>query len=195
MMRTMRTSISVGLAVALASAIGCKGDKVQVADPQVQQDLDICKKNLAEKDKLAQALSDENSRLKMKEAVEITVSIEGNALTVRPPRPGEARPIDDKVAEASSKAFLDVVARSRGEIQKCYEQALKKNTGLQARTVTLSVQASFHQDGKYQSSAFNASMPLGDVFERCIRGVAEKWVLPTTSTAMTFKAQVSLTPS
>src|SRR5882762_6094434 len=92
---------------------------------------------------------------------------------------------------AASKEFLNVVAKSRGAIQKCYEQALKKNTGLQAKTVTLSVSASFEKSGQCKSSNFAPS--LGDTFDQCIRTVASKWALPTTSPAMSFKAQVSLT--
>src|SRR5207253_9021335 len=90
---------------------------------------------------------------------EIVMSIEGNTLTVHPGKPGEApHPIDDKVAAAASKEFLDVVAKSRGAIQRCYEQALKKNTGLQQRTVTLNVSASFSNTGAYRDSAFTPSL-------------------------------------
>ncbi len=122
------------------------------------------------------------------------MSIEGTALTVRPGKPGEpARPLDDKAAGEASKQFIDVVAKSRGAIQKCYEQALKKDTGLQARTITLTVSASFSQAGGYKSSSFSPS--LGDAFDTCIKTVASKWALPQNSPAMTFKAQVSLTPS
>src|SRR3569832_252159 len=106
---------------------------------------------------------------------------------------GEVRPLDDKVVGAASKEFLNVVERSRGAIQKCYEQALKKNTGLQAKTVTLTVQASFAGSGAYKDSSFSPS--LGDTFDQCIKTVASKWVLPQNSPAMNFKAQVSLTPS
>jgi hypothetical protein len=127
---------------------------------------------------------------------EIVVSIEGNALTVKPGKPGAPPPpIDDKATAAASKEFLNVVAKSRGAIQKCYEQALKKNTGLQARTVTLTVSATFANSGAYKDSSFAASAPLGEVFDACIKTVASKWALPTSSPAMTFKAQVSLTPS
>src|SRR5262249_9190736 len=125
---------------------------------------------------------------------EIVVTIEGNSLSVRPAKAGEApRPIDDKVTAAASKEFLDVVAKSRGAIQKCYEQALKKNTGLQSKTVTLTASASLNQAGAYRDSAFSPS--LGDTFDNCIKTVASHWALSQNSPAMTFKAQVSLTPS
>ncbi len=193
-----RYVLVIGLCAALAlGALGaaCKGDTVVKPDPQTQADLDQCKKNLDEKDKLIKAEEEENARLMREKGsgAEIVVSIEGNALTVKPAGSGESHPIDDKVTAAASKEFLDVVAKSRGAIQKCYEQALKKNTGLQSRTVTLTVSASFSQSGAYRDSAFSPS--LGDTFDNCIKTVASRWALPQNSPAMTFKAQVSLTPS
>ncbi|HEY0484350.1 MAG TPA: hypothetical protein VGD37_42815 [Kofleriaceae bacterium] len=191
-----RTSIVTTLAalVTLGAGAGCKGDKVIQPDPQTKADLDQCLRDKAEKDKLIKAEEDENAQLMREKGkgAEIVVSIEGNALTVRPGGPGEVRPIDDKAVGEASKEFLSMVEKSRGAIQKCYEQALKKNTGLQARTVTLSVQASF-ASGQFKSSNFAPS--LGDTFDACIRTVASKWSLPSSSPAMTFKAQVSLTPS
>ena len=183
------------IAILLVAVVGCKGETVVKPDPQTQQDLDQCNKDKSEKDKLVKAVEEENARLMRNQGsgAEIVVTIEGNALTVKPGLPGEVRPIDDKATAAASKEFLNVVAKSRGAIQKCYEQALKKNTGLQAKTVTLSVSASFAPSGQFKSSNFAPS--LGDTFDNCIRTVASKWTLPTNSPAMTFKAQVSLTPS
>jgi hypothetical protein len=183
------------IAILLVAVVGCKGETVVKPDPQTQADLEQCRKDKAEKDKLIKAVEEENARLLRNQGsgAEIVVSIEGNALTVKPGKPGEVRPIDDKATAAASKEFLDVVAKSRGAIQKCYEQALKKNTGLQAKTITLSVSASFSNAGAYKSSSFSPS--LGDTFDNCIKTVAGKWALPTSSPAMTFKAQVSLTPS
>jgi hypothetical protein len=180
------------MVLAIAGSSGCKE---RVVDPQTRKDLEQCLRDKGEKDKLIKTVQDENARLMREKGsgAEIVVSIEGNALTVKPGNPGEVHPVDDKVVGEASKEFLSVVARSRGAIQKCYEQALKKNTGLQARTVTLSVSASFAPSGQFKSSNFAPS--LGDTFDSCIRTVASKWTLPTSSPAMTFKAQVSLTPS
>jgi hypothetical protein len=194
MTRTSIATTVAALAVILGTSAGCKTEKILQPDPQTQADLDQCKKNLAEKDKLTKALGDENAAL-MRETnrgTEMVVSIEGDALTVRPGGSGEVRPIDDKAIGEASREFLSVVEKSRGAIQKCYEQALKKDNGLQARTVKLSVSASFAA-GQFQSSNFAPS--LGDAFDNCIRTVASKWTLPTSSPAMTFKAQVKLTPS
>jgi hypothetical protein len=191
----MTRTLIMTLALAVTLAAGCKGEKVIQPDPQTKADLEQCLRDKAEKDKLNKALGDENANLMREKTsgTEIVVSIEGNALTVKPGQPGEVHPLDDKVVGEASKEFLNVVAKSRGAIQKCYEQALKKNTGLQAKTVTLSVSASFAPSGQFKSSNFAPS--LGDTFDNCIRTVASKWVLSTTSPAMTFKAQVSLTPS
>ncbi len=191
----MRTSIITVLA--LAAAAGCKGESAPKVDVQMQQDLKSCQDSLAEKDKRIAQLQDENAQLMRGSgggSNEIVVVIEGNALTVKPPAAGAGGPpVDDKVAAAASKEFLDVVAKSRGAIQKCYEQALKKNAAPQGRTITLTVSASFAQSGAYRESSFAPS--LGDAFDSCIKTVASKWALPTNSPAMTFKAQVSLTPS
>jgi len=190
------TSIVSALTVlmTLGAVAGCKGEKVIQPDPQTKADLDLCLKDKAEKEKLIKAVEDENAQLMREKGkgAEIVVAIEGNALTVRPGSPGEVHPLDDKVVGEASREFINVVERSRGAIQKCYEQALKKNTGLQAKPVTLSVQASFAA-GQVKGSNFAPS--LGDTFDACIRTVASKWALPTSSPAMTFKAQVSLTPS
>src|SRR5687767_2580041 len=151
MTRTFTTLTTLGLLILGA----CKGDTKIQADPQTQKDLDSCRAAMTEKDKLCKSLEEDNARLMPEKgspgAGDIVVAIEGNALTVRPGKPGETRPIDDKAAGEASKQFIDVVAKSRGAIQKCYEQALRKDTGLQARTVTLTVSASFSQAGGYKS--------------------------------------------
>jgi hypothetical protein len=192
MTRTSIVTSLAALAVTLGAGSGCKGEKV--VDPQTKADLESCKRDKLELDKLNKALGDENALLMREKGrgAEIVVSIEGSLMTVKPGSPGEVRPIDDKALGDASKEFYTVVEKSRGAIQKCYEQALKKNTGLQAKTVTLSVQATF-ASGQFKSSNFAPS--LGDTFDACIRTVASKWALPTSSPAMTFKAQVSLTPS
>jgi hypothetical protein len=191
-----RTSIATTLTVlvTLGTVAGCKGDKVIQPDPKTQADLDQCLKDKAEKEKLIKSEEDENAALMREKSngKEIVVAIEGNLMTVKPGAPGEVRSIDDKVVGEAAKQFQNVVERSRGAIQKCYEQALKKDAALQARTVTLSVSASF-TSGQFKGSNFAPS--LGDAFDACIRTVASKWTLPPTAPAMTFKAQVSLTPS
>ena len=88
---------------------------------------------------------------------------------------------------------MDVVGRSRGAIQKCYEQALKKDTNLQAHTVTLMVRANFNPTGAFQDMSSDPS--LGPTFDSCLKTVASKWTVPQTTAVKNFKAPVSLTPS
>jgi len=197
-MRTSTTHTGRFTVLAILATItclgACKGDTVVKIDPQTKTELDNCLEDNKAKKALITSLQEENTRLQTKQTgSEIVVTIEGNALTVKPGKPGEVRPIDDKAAAAASTQFLDVVRKSRGAIQKCYEQALKKTTGLQTKTVTLTVSASFAQSGAYQNAKFAPS--LGDTFDNCIRAVATKWTLPQNSPAMTFQTQVSLTPS
>lgn len=192
---TRVNTAALALVAATALATGCKGDKAPEVDSQTKADLEKCLKDKAEKDKLIKAVEDENARLMRGSATggEIVIAIEGNALTVKAGKPGQVAPLDEKAAAAASKEFIDVVAKSRGTIQKCYEQALKSNNAPQAKTVTLTVSASFSQAGAYKTAAFSPS--LGDTFDKCMRTLAEKWQLPENSPAMTFRAQVSLTPS
>jgi hypothetical protein len=150
---------------------------------------------LADKDRLIQQYEAEIARLKLEGGdKEFVFTIEGDALAVKKrPQGAGGPPVDDKTAALLSQNFIDVVNKSRGSIQKCYEQALKKNTGLQARTISLTVSASFQPSGAYSRSTFKP--PLGDAFDGCMKGVATRWKLPAASQSMTFQATVSLSPS
>jgi hypothetical protein len=150
---------------------------------------------IGDKDNLIKQYESEIARLKLESgAQEFVFTIEGDALAVKKrPQGSGGPPVDDKMAAALSQNFIDVVNKSRGSIQKCYEQALKKNTGLQARTISLTVSASFQPSGAYSRSSFKP--PLGDAFDGCMKGVATRWKLPAASQGMTFQATVSLSPS
>lgn len=189
MMRTTLAFLLLGLGL-----VACKGDTVVKIDPQTKTDLDNC---VAEQKKLKDQISqlqEENTKLLTnKSTSEVVVTIEGEALKVKPGLPGQVRPIDDKQAAAASQEFIDLVRKSRGSIQKCYEQALKKTTGLQQRTITLTVSANFTPKGEYQNARFSPS--LGDTFDSCMSAIAKKWTLTERSPAMSFVTQVSLTPS
>lgn len=193
----MRTHLIKIVLLATTVAAGCKGETKTVDNPQTLEDLKKCQDAKAEKDKLITQLTDEKAQWMRNQGSasggEITVVIEGNALTVKPGPVGVNPPVDTKAAGEASKQFIDVVAKSRGAIQKCYEAALKKDTSLQAKTITLTVSASFSSSGSFRDASFSPS--LGGTFDSCMKAVASKWALPQNSPAMTFKAQVSLTPS
>jgi len=197
-MTSQRFAIVLSSVLALGFVSGgCKGETKTVPDPQTVSQLDACKKNAEEKDKLIKALQDETDSLRKGTGSgsggEITVVIEGNALTVKPGTGPVNPPVDPKVASALSQNFLDLVNKSRGAIQKCYEQALKKNSGIQARTITLTINASFVPAGTYRDSAFSPS--LDTTFDACMKTIATHWQMPANLPIVNFKAQVSLTPS
>ena len=199
MMRTSTATVvfSSTVSLALTLALGaCKGEKVREIDPQTKLDLDDCQKKQRDLAELNKTLSNENTRLQLEKGSggEVLVAIEGNILTVKPGKPGSGPPpLDDKAAAAAAREFIDVVAKSRGAIQKCYEQALKAQTVSQAKTITLTVLASFTPQGGYRNASFAPS--LGDNFDRCIQGVASKWALSVNAPSQQFRATVSLTPS
>ena len=106
--RHLRSSPLIAVVAVLAfgalGAIGCKGETIVKPDPQTQAELERCQKEKAEKDKLIKDEEAENARLMREKGsgAEIVVSIEGNALTVKPGAPGEVRPLDDKVVGEAS---------------------------------------------------------------------------------------------
>ena len=190
-----RAYLPAFLAAAALAAVGCKGETVYKDHPDTKAKLDSLTQQLEDKEKAKKQCEADLAALQRAQAAggEIVVTIEGDALKVRPPRGGGAPPIDDATAARQSQAFLDMVSRSRGAIQKCYEQALKKNTGLQAVTVSMTLSASFGASGEF--SRMSTSRSLGDTFDVCLKGVAQKWKLPAAPQAMTFQAQVSLSPT
>jgi hypothetical protein len=183
------------IAILLVAVVGCKGETVVKPDPKTEEALAQCQRDKAEKDKLVKAVEEENARLMRNQGsgAEIVVSIEGNALTVKPGKPGEVRPIDDKAVAAASKEFLDVVAKSRGAIQKCYEQALKKSAGLATQKVSLTVYATFAPAGNVTTSY--SAPQLGEPFDGCFKQVSQKWTVKGSSSEMTYRSVVELTPS
>jgi hypothetical protein len=187
------TRTLIAIAIALSA---CKGETKTQIDPKTQTDLDACQKNNDEQKKLIADLQRQNSELQKEKSIagDIVVSIDGNALVIkRNTATAGYQTIDPKIATAATRQFLDVVEKSRGAIQKCYEQALKKDASLQAHTVTVTIQASFAQTGQNRDSS--VSPPINDTFDRCIRTVASKWTVPQNPPVTVFRAPVSLTPS
>lgn len=191
----------VAAAVSVVALTGCKNKVTYKDTPDTVAKLESLEKQMGEKDNLLQQLRDENARLEREggaaaPAGDWVFVIEGDALTLKA-RPtgggGAAAEVDEATATALSNQFLDMVQKSRGAIQKCYEQALKKSTGLAARTVTLKLSASFSAAGKFQRVSFSPDLP--EIFDSCLRSVAAKWKLPEAPAGMTFQAQLSLNPT
>jgi hypothetical protein len=189
--RAIPRAISLGLLASLALS-GCK-DKEVKPDPELANKLEACERDKREKDNLIAMLQDQNSKLQMhKSGGSIIVTIQGGALTVTPEQ-GGSLPIDERAAAAGVQEFLGIIERSRGAIQKCYEQALKKSTGLQSRKVDLMVEATFAPQGTL--SAASSAPSLGETFDGCLKQVAQKWTVKGSSSTMTYRQVVQLKPS
>lgn len=188
-------------ALATTASLGCKGDSKPKDTPATLAKLADCQAQLPtieDKDRLIKSYEAEIARLKLagESAGTYTFVLEGDVWARKAAAPGgtgAGKQLDDKQAEALAQEFIGLVGRSRGPIQHCYEQALKKNAGLQARTITLRVSATFGADGKFGKANFTPQ--LGDAFESCMRTVAGKWKLTSAGAAATFQATVTLSPS
>jgi hypothetical protein len=193
----IRTPSAVLLSLLAASLAGCKGKEGVKPDPEVAEvakQLADCKRDKEEKDKLIGMLQDENAKLQVKKGGgDIVVTIEGGNMVVKAGQPGGVLPVDEKVAAAGAQEFLGIVERSRGAIQKCYEQALKKSAGLQSQEISLTVYATFTSAGTVASSSSAPS--LGEPFDGCFKQVAQKWTVKGSSSAMTYRSVVQLKPS
>lgn len=95
---------------------------------------------------------------------------------------------DTKIYEA----FIKQIAQSRGSMQKCYENALKKRSDLQARTVTLNIKVDYRSSGKVSGAHFNPR--ISDGFNRCMRVVADRWSLPKMPRVASFNYRTRLVP-
>jgi hypothetical protein len=179
----------------------CKTEKVEVPDQKTVGDLNTCKTTLGEKQKVIDELKNTNGQLILKQGagsgsgageVLVTIQPEGNQckLVVTPPKVGEYYAENPKVLEQRAAEVFKFVNMSRGEIQKCYEQALKKNSGLQSKEQTVYINATFGNGGIQGSPSFDPS--LGGVFDSCMTAIVMKWK-PTA--AGPVRAPVSLKPS
>jgi hypothetical protein len=196
-MRRNLVSVGVVALVGLGLSAGCKGKTKYQDTKETTDKLASLETQLKDKDAYIQKLRDENAELQRGGVVsdsEWLFTIEGDVLTLKAKPSGGGGPaIDDATATAMGNQFLDIVSKSRGSIQKCYEQALKKSTGLASRTVNLKLSASFAASGTFNRVSFSPELPEG--FDTCLRGVASKWKMPSQKASMTFQASVKLTPT
>jgi hypothetical protein len=173
------------------TATGCKGKTTYKDSPETTQKLSDCEKTLKEKQTYITTLE---KRLLDGEGTAVTVNIQGEAMKISGKGPheitdGEAGNADDaKLYEA----FIAALRRSRGSIQKCYQNALKNNATLQAQSVTLSIEVQYRQSGAVTDSRF--SPRIDESFDRCMQAVARRWTLPAMPRAVAFNYKQTLTP-
>jgi hypothetical protein len=190
----MRTPSALLVVLLAGSFCGCKTKEATKQDSQAAKDLADCQRDREEKDKYIAKLQEASTKQQMeKGGGELVVTIEGAKMTVRAGQPGEALPVDEKVAAAGVQEFLGILEQSRGAIQKCYQQALKKSSGLQSQVVSLTVQATFTPQGTVAASSSAPS--LGEAFDGCLKQVAQRWTIKGASSTTTYRQVVQLKPS
>jgi hypothetical protein len=189
------------LTLSLLVVSACKG-KVEYRDnPETARELDSCKKSLETKQKYIQELEAQAAAQQLdngEDDVVVTLTgplPNGAILEVKGKGPngrasGEPRgnADDQKLYEA----FVASLKRSRGAIKKCYQAALKKDSGLQARTITLDIAVNYRTSGKVRGASFNPR--ISDAFDRCMEAVANNWQLPAMPRAVSFNYRQTLTP-
>ncbi len=179
-------------AVLVALALGaCKGKTKFKDDPETTQKLTDCEKNLKEKESYIATLE---KRLADGEGTTVMVNIQGEAMTISGKGPhelteGEAGSAGDA---ALYEAFVASLRRSRGSIQKCYQNALKNNATLQARSVTLNIEVQYKTSGSVTDARF--SPRIDESFDRCMDAVTRRWTLPAMPRAVAFNYKQTLTP-
>lgn len=184
------------LAPWLAHTAACKGETEVKDKPETLQSLQSCRDSVAEKDKYIKELEARVYDLQQKsENAEIVVTIAGDEMTITPAKDesGNDKPSGPAVPdEELYKAFVGQVQKSRGSMQRCYTNALKKDSGLQARTVTLKIQVRFKADGAVAKSTFTPN--ISESFDTCMEAVTKKWKLEGARAAVTFQQPVTLSP-
>jgi hypothetical protein len=179
-------------AIAVAIALGgCKGKTSYKEDPETAQKLTDCEKNLKEKEAYIATLE---KRLADGSGTMVTVNIDGEAMKISGKGPHESTEGEAGNANDAKlyEAFVASLRRSRGSIQKCYQNALKNNAALQARSITLNIEVQYRTSGAVTDARF--SPRIDQSFDRCMDAVARRWSLPAMPRAVAFNYKQTLTP-
>lgn len=184
-------------------AIACKG-KVEYRDnPECKTALDGCERSLGEKSTYIKDLEARIVELeKSGDNGEVVVTLKGplpedaimeiSGGSGPNARSGPKEPKGNAKDEALYASFIVAVKKSRGSIRKCYQNALKKDTRLQHRTVTVNISVSYRTSGKVSGTSLTPS--ISAQFKACMGGVAKRWDLPAMPRAVSFNYRQTLTP-
>jgi hypothetical protein len=178
----------------LVATTACKGKTEVKPDPKTLEELRDCGKALEDRKSYIASLEKQLADLQLASAGDVKVVIEGDKLTISGKGPSEraGEPGGNAKDADLYAAFVASLEKSRGSIQKCYQGALKNNTSLQARTVTLDIQVDYQTSGSVSRASFNPKLSAG--FDQCMDAVAKRWKLPGMPRAVTFAYRQTLTP-
>lgn len=175
------------------AAASCKGETVYKDDPNTLQALRDCETQVSRKDNHIKELEGRLGDIKMAQSSdEIIVTITGDTMTISG-KDGKPRPTGDKAPKKEHiEAFIAQVQKSRGSMQRCYQNALKKDSGLQMRTQTMNIQVRFTATGKVSRATFAPS--ISQSFTQCMSAIAQKWKVPGAPTGAMFQQPITLSP-
>jgi hypothetical protein len=195
-MSISKRSAAITLVVAAMALAACKGETKEVDRPETLKSLEECQDRLKDKDEL---IADLNTRLGEAELAgggAVLVKVEGDVLSIsgaggpnQRKGGGPSVKVDD---EKLYKAFLSAIRLSRGAMQRCYQNALKKHPDLQAGKTTVTIRVDFAPSGKAAGASINPRVDAD--FAACMSGVAKTLTIPEAPISVTFEAPVELTP-
>ena len=188
------------LCIAILVASACKGETEYKDKPETLQALDKYKGDAVEKEGYIKQLEAkiydlEKAQKSDGDDDEIIVAIIGDTIEIQKgktkgPNARKGGPVAKD--EELYKEFIAHVSKSRGSIQRCYTNALKKDSSLQGRETTLKLSVRFKDDGSVGKATFNPR--ISDAFDGCMSGVTKRWTLTGTSQSITFQQPVTLSP-
>jgi hypothetical protein len=188
----------LALLVSLISVGGC-GEKTKIKDnPETKRQLELCQASLDDKKRYIETLERDKTALALKPTGEevVLVQIDGDLLSVKQGRGPNERSGSSRGNADDTKlyeAFVSSVRGSSGALQKCYQNALKKNSALEVRPITLTMTVSVRPSGTV--SGVRLSRSISDTFNECIAAVSQRWKLPPFGgPSVTFETNLKLTP-
>lgn len=183
--------------VGLALATGCGKSTTKLQDkPETLARLETCNKTLTEAERRIAALETAAEAQSLAAGGDVVVRLEGTEFVItagQGERGGAGPQLDDATLAANSKIFMDFVGKSRTAIQRCYEQALKRNVTLGNSSIKLSLAANFAATGAVKKLTVKPTVDSG--FDSCLSGVAGKWKLPVAVAGSTYQANIELRPN
>jgi hypothetical protein len=190
----MQRSSYVLISFLVSLAVACKGKAEVRPDPQTEKERDDCNKALVDKKTYIASLEKQLADLQLQGSGNVLVTIQGEAMQITGKGPNQqaGEPRGNADDAKLYEAFVASLKKSRGSIQKCYQAALKNNTALQARTVTLNIQVDYKTSGTVAKSGFEPRISEG--FDQCMEAVARRWDLPAMPRGVTFAYRQTLTP-
>ena len=189
--------LMVAVLVASSMVLSCKGETTIKDNPETQKQLSSCESKIVEKDQYIATLEKRIEEIQANAGGNVVVTLEGEAMSIKSggdkgPHAGSGDPKGTAKDAELYASFVAALKKSRGSIKKCYQGALKKNSALQARSVTLDIAVDYKTSGSVRNASF--SPRISEQFNTCMRTVAKNWKLPAMPRAVSFNYKQTLTP-